>query len=267
MLNTLLLTLGAISTAPAPAPVSLPAATVVLTQDDPKDLPDKRDEVKELVGTMKDHVKQRGKEDVEAIVVIDKLLGEFEKSGLKDRALIAKEVGSCLKENRKEIDGVLDNKLFLAAGTALGDMGPESVKILTSWIGHKSHKKDLDLQATLIRSLGKTKDEKGVKPLLDLLSHHEALIQAAAAEALGNFVHLKEKERKVIFEDILQILTGVYNTWQADSQDIIARERYDVIAASMVTTLQVLSGHDERQPPEWRRWWNKNKNENWDKDE
>lgn len=267
MWNTLLLSLGAASFAPAATanPVVDPAPFV--SQDDPKDLPDKREEVENLIDELKGHAKEKGKEDLQAIAVIDRMTQEFEKSGLKDRGSIAKEIGNLLKQRRKEIDGVLDNKLFLAAAEALSQMGPESVKILQSWIGHKSHKKDLDLQATLIRSLGKTKDEKGVKTLLDILSHHEAVLQAAAGDALGNYAHLDQKERKDIFKDILQTLTGVYNAMQGDGQNIIARERYDVIAAPMITTLQVLSGHDERQPNGWTRWWNKNKKANWDKED
>ncbi len=32
----------------------------------------------------------------------------------------------------------------------------------------------------------------------------------------------------------------------------------------MITALQKLSKHDERDPVEWQHWWNKNKRENWD---
>jgi hypothetical protein len=261
MLNTLLLTLGSAALHSPTLPDPLP-----LVQDDPKDLPDKRPEVKELVGTLKDHAKKRGKEDAEAIATVKQLEAEFGKSGLKDRATIAKDVGNVLKEKRKEVDGVTDNKLFLQCATALGSMGPESSKVLQSWIGHKNHKKDVELQERLILALGKTKDEKAVKALLDLLSHHEARIQGAAGTALGNYAHLDQKVRKDIFEEVLKALTGVYNRMQGDTQDIIARERYDVIAAPMTTTLQVLSKHDERKPPDWRHWWNKNKKADWDKE-
>lgn len=262
MLNTILLTLGTA----CPAPIQ-PPQPVTWVQDDPKDLPDKRDEVKDLVATLKGHIKKRGKEDAEAIAAVKQLEAEFVKSGLKDRATIAKEVGNVLKEKRKEIGGVIDNKLFLECATALGTLGPESSKVIQAWIGHKSHKKDVQLQERLILALGKTKDERAVKALLDLLSHHEARVQGAAGTALGNYGHLDQKVRKDIFEEVMQTLTGVYNQTQGDTQDIIARERYDVIAAPMITTLQVLSRHDERKPPEWRRWWNKNKKGDWDKED
>ena len=57
---------------------------------------------------------------------------------------------------------------------------------------------------------------------------------------------------------------SVSNAKDADLTDRIARERYDVIAAPMITTLQALSGADVRDPNEWRTWWNKNKKKNWD---
>lgn len=258
MLDTLLLILGASSPALAPVPS--------FQDDDPEDLPDEREVVEELVDELEDHVKARGEEDDQAIEVIDTLVQEFQKSGLKDRETIAEEIGDCLKQRRREVDGVKDNRLYLAAAEALGTMGPESVRILDRWVGHKQHKKDLTLQATLIRSLGKTKSEKAVDTLTDLLNHHEAVLQAAAADALGNYTHLESDDRKEVFEEVLKILTGVYNRMEGDPQDIIARERYDVIAAPMTTTLQALSGHDERHPPGWRSWWNDNKRKDWDEE-
>jgi hypothetical protein len=51
----------------------------------------------------------------------------------------------------------------------------------------------------------------------------------------------------------------------ADPNSPALRERYDVIAAPIITTLQKLSRHNERNPEEWQRWWNKNKGKNWDK--
>ena len=251
---------------PSPAPARLAPAGLApsVTQDDEK--PDKREEVKELLDTFSGHVKKRGDEDLEAIGIIDTLLKEFPESGPKDRKEIVSSLSKALKEKRREDEnGVRDNKLFLAVGVALGEMGPESTPELMGWIDHKSHRKDLALQRVLILSLGKTKDEKkGMKALMDLLIHKDAPVQAAAAEALGNYTHLDQKERKVAFEEILKVLNSVSNAKDSDLSDRIARERYDVIAAPMITTLQALSGADVRDPNEWRTWWNKNKKKNWD---
>lgn len=247
--------------------VRSPVPVVALQDDDEVQKPDKRPEVKELLERLKGHASKRGKQDQQAIEVVDELTQEFENSGLKDRAAIAKGIGATLKQKRQERDGVRDNKLYLVAATALGRMGPESVKPITGWIGHKTHRKDLPLQRILILSLGKTKVEKSVDTLIDLLDNKDATVQAAAAEALANYDGSELKVRKDCFKEILQAIMGVHNSVKADVNDTIAQQRYDVIAAPMITSLQVLSGHDERQPDKWQRWWNKNKKKNWDKED
>jgi HEAT repeat protein len=269
MICTLLLSLAVQPLASLPAPAPSPRLPISLVQDDEEEKkPDRRPEVKEILERLKDHATaRRGKEDTEAVAVVDELLAEFPKSGLKDRAAIAKGLSDCFKQKRPEKDGVLPNKLFIACAVAMGNMGPESAKPLQGWIGHKSHRKDLTLQRQLILALGKTKDAKSVKTLTDLITDKWPTIQGAAAEALGNFVHLKSKDRKGIFEEILKTFTAVRNSVDSDPLDTIARQRFDAIAAPMITTLQVLSGHDERKPSEWRRWWNKNKRRDWDKED
>lgn len=264
------LMLSAFATAPSGARFLTPdleSGVAAASQDDPKELPDKRPEVEELLEKLKDHAKKRGKEDQEAIVVVDALLQEFPNSGLKDRKEIAKTLSGCLKEKRTEVDGQPQNSLYLACAMALGSMGPESVKELEGWIDHKQHRKDLALQGELIRALGKTKDEKAIPTLIDLLPHKDPSNQAAAAEALGNFDGMESKVRKEIFDKVLNELNAAKNRMDSDLEDLEARDRYNVIKASMVTTLQALSGHDETNPDEWRAWWNDNKKKDWDKED
>tara|TARA_R110002126_G_scaffold86474_18_gene208801 strand:- start:7458 stop:8294 length:837 start_codon:yes stop_codon:yes gene_type:complete len=244
------------------------APTVVVPQDDPDSLPDKREEVAEMLVALKDHAGARnGAEDREAIAVMENLVKEFEKSGPKDRKAIVGAVSNALKEKRKEDkDGNRDNRIFIGAAEALGQMGPESVKPLESWIGHKAHKKDLALQRKLILALGLTKDEKSIDTLLDLLKNKDATLQAAASEALGNHSGRDEKARKEIFEEVLKIVTAAHNLVEQNVTDNIARERYDAIKGSMITTLQIMSGESLREPNDFRTWWNKNKKKNWDED-
>jgi len=247
----------------APVGATVPADPTATVQDD--ELPDKRPEVKEMCATLRGHAKMRGKEDGEAIETIDKLLQEFEGSGPKDRALIVKEIAKCLDQKRGEIeDGVFDNKLFLAAAVSLGEMAPESVKPLMNWVDHKKHRRNLELQRRLIRSLGKTKDPLGIKVLDNMLQHHEDSLVGATAEALGEYTELELKQRKKVFKTMLTILSGAKAAVDGNAADIRARERYDVIAAPIITSLQRLSGHDETVPEKWERWWNKNKKEDWD---
>ncbi len=227
--------------------------------------PDKRPEIAELLTRLDEHAGKRGEEDKLAVEVIDKLLQEFPKSGPKDRAAIVKGMDHCFTLKRQESEeGTPNNQLYLAAATALGMMGPESAKVLVGWIDHKSHRKDMALQRALILSLGKTKEPSATKPLVDLLPHQQATMQAAAAEALANYYESPQDVRKQLFEAVLKELTASKNAADADVNDTIAQERYDAISASMIDTLQRLSRHDERDPSEWQRWWNKNKKEDWD---
>jgi hypothetical protein len=226
---------------------------------------DNRPELKAMVDEMTGHIAKRGKEDHEAIGVIDKLVQEFPKSGPKDRGSIVKALDKCFSEKRQEDEnGVFDNQLYIAAATALGEMAPESVPVLLSWIGNKAHRKDLKLQRVLILKLGKTKNEAGREPLINLLVDKDAQIIAAAAEALGEYSAIDQKLRKATFDELLKVLMGAKGAVDSNANDTIARERYDMIAAPIVTSLTRLSAHEEHDPNEWQRWWNKNKKEDWD---
>ncbi|MBM3988906.1 MAG: hypothetical protein FJ294_13230 [Planctomycetes bacterium] len=227
---------------------------------------DGRPEVKALCEQLGGHASKRGKEDSEAISVIDKLVQEFAASGAKDRAAIVKQLDKCFMEKRQEDkDGVRENKLFLAAATALGEMKPECVPVYLKWIGEKSHKKDIPLQRLLILKLGKTKHETGRKPLIDLLNDENAKIQAAAAEALGEFADASQEVRKSTFEALLKLLMSTKGQVDSNVNDLIARERYDTIAAPTATALGRLSGQRDLSPEEYQRFWNKNKKEEWPK--
>ena len=247
------------------APPSSPAS--LLVQDEEEEVvPDKRNEVKALLSDLKVQVKKRGLEDPAAIATIETLMGEFAQSGPKDRKAIVKGIVECFKQKRSysEEKGY-DNKLYMAAAVSLSKMGPESVKPLAKLIGDKKHRANLALQARIVQSLGQTKDEDAVKPLLDLLGHKDYQIEQAAAQALGEFTELKEKQRKGVFEEVLKALMGAYNDKEADNQnmDQSVHKRYDAVSSSMVTTLQALSGHEEGTPPQWQTWWNKNKRADW----
>ena len=268
MFALLLLTAPLCVAGPVPAsPLAVsPVVSPLLVQDEgAPEVPDERPEIKELLTKLKGHVKERGKEDDDAISTIDTLFGEFAKSGPKDRVDIVKGLEACFKAKRQELEkDVPDNRLYIACAVCMGSMGPESVKGLIGLIGNKTHRKDVLLQEKLILSLGKTADPTGVKPLLELLKHHDARIQAAGAEALGYHSILPQKERKDVFEELLKTLMTVKSKKDADPMDIEARERYDTTAGPLITSLKLLTGVDESVPEAWQRWWNKNKRNDWD---
>ena len=269
MISSLALALVLATPVSTVAPVGVTSPTVFGSvasfQEDDEKKPDKREEIKEALKALKGHVSKRGKEDAQAMAIIDELLQEFPESGPKDRKDIVKGINGCLKVKRKNTkDDLIDNKLHKAAAISLGRMGPESVKELSKWIDHKSFMKDIDTRRSLILALGNTRDEDAVDPLVDLLPNHEPEVQAAAAEALGQFDFLDLKKRKQVFKKVLDVVTQVKNSLDVDQVDPIVRERYDTIAGPMLTTLQLLSGHDARDPGNFRKWWNDNKKKNWD---
>jgi hypothetical protein len=255
---------------PAPSsalPAPLPSFSF-LQEEEEEELPDKRPEIKELLEGLKDHAGARGEEDSDALGVMDKLTQEFPKSGPKDRAAIVKGLGKCFDQRRKELEGgIKNNKLFIGAATSLGTMGTDATKTLTKWVGNKKHRKDLLLQQTLIRALGATGDPKAVRCLLDQLNNKEDVLIGTAAEALGEFTEADQKIRKEIFNELLKLLMTNL-ALSKDPNNLGARDRYDVVAAPIITSLQRLSGDEERRRPEgWQRWWNKNKKKDWDEEE
>jgi HEAT repeat protein len=251
---------------PAPPVRAASAAAPSGLQEEGQEVPDKRPEIKELIEELQAHYKKKGKEDEEAIAVMDKLTQEFERSGPKDKESIVAGLADAFDEKRpKEIvEGVPDTRIYDAAAVTLGTMGPESVPALVKLVDHKNLKKLLATRGRLIQSLGKTKDLAGVKPLRELLKDKDVEIVAAAAQAIGYYEEAPQPDRKEAFEDLLKTLMSAKGSMDSDPQDLIARERYQAIAASIITTLGALTGHDEREPEAWQRWWNKNKKADWD---
>jgi HEAT repeat protein len=225
---------------------------------------DERPEVKAALDELAGHVKEKGEKDPEAIGVIDKLLQAFPGSGPKDRASIVKALRDCFDVKRtKELEeGVPDDRLFQAAATALGEMGPESVKPLIGLVGDKNHRKNLRLQQRLALSLGKTRSPDGMKTLLGLLKHKDAPMQAAGAEALAHYYEAPLDTRKALFEELLKTLMD-QKAKKDNVTDLEAQDRWNTISGPILETLQKLSAHGETDPDLWLRWWNDNKKKDW----
>lgn len=228
---------------------------------------DKRDIVAELIDQLREYAGERGKQDQEAIGVIEELAREFPQSGPKDRKAIVKALDKCFKEKRKEVDGVRENQLYMGAAAVLGGMAPESVDVLIGWIGNKAHRSDVTLQRLLIRMLGRTQSEDAVRPLVKLLTHRDPLIQSATASALGEFAGAEQEVRKDVFSELLKLLMNVKGAKDTNPNDTISEERWNVISAPVVSSLELLSKHKEVRPEDWQRWYNKNKRLDWDEAE
>ena len=257
----------ALALLPSPAPASLTNVVELAQAQTPNTNPDNRPEIKEQLEKLSTLIGQRGKQDIEAIAVLDTLVQEFEKSGIKDRQAIVKAIDNCFSVKRQETEeGVRDNKLYIASAVCLRTMGPESAPVLIKWIGQKDHRKDLALQAKLITSLGKTHDEAGRKVIVKLLVDKSPAVQAAAAEALGEFTEADQKVRKECVEELittaLMPAKGMIDVQSPTQSD---RDRWDTISAPIITSLQRLTRHNESDPQKWQAWWNDNKKKDWDK--
>lgn len=255
----------ALSLASPARATGLAAASRQDAKETPPQVPDKRPEIADLINKLKGFVDKEGAADRDAITVIDQLNQEFPKSGPKDKAAMVKGLSRCFEARRMEKEGEPpNNQLYLAAAVALGQMGPESTRTIIGWIGEKTHKKDLALQHRLILSLGNTKDKDAIKALVKSLDNPTPSLIGAAAEALGEYSGADLDTRKSVFESLLKILMSAKGAKDQDYNDNIAREKYDVVAAPIITSLGKLSKHDEREPDKWLNWWNKNKKADWD---
>lgn len=267
MLSHAVFALVTLSAAPAPAAAPLEPAAAARTEDPQANTnPDKRPEVEQLADKLEKHMKKEGKEDKEAVAVIDTILQEFPKCGPKDRQLLVKTLGKCFEQRRLVPEGEPpNNSLYIGAAVALGKMGPESVEVLLNWIGAKNLRKDLAVQNKLISSLGKTKDKRGLKLLKNLLDDKENALIHASAEALGEFADADLETRKDVFEAMLKALMDAKNAKDADANNNIAKDKFDVVAAPLITSLGKVSKHEERDPQAIQQWWNKHKRDDWDK--
>ena len=238
---------------------------VVQGQEQEEEVADDRDEVKELLQQLVGHTGRLGKEDALAVQVIGKLRGEFAHSGPHDRRKIASGLYRAMKVRRRtSSDGHRLRELFFVTAKAMGEMGPETVEYLIRLIDDRNHADDLEVQVRVLDALGRTQDERAVDPLLDVLDEFQSRLQAAAAEALGNFAGLDQKVRKRAFEELLKLLTGTRSALDSEPDSSTLRERWGRIAGPTQNSLRRLSGADVSGAPGWRRWWNKNKRRDWD---
>lgn len=208
---------------------------------------------------------KNGEGDEEALADFNSLVRMWKRLGPKDRKEVLKRADGAFKVKRKPLeDGAVNDRLFLGLAESLAQCGPESADLLMSWIGHKRFRENNALQRRLILSLGETQVPDGAEFLIDLLTHEEPIVQGAAAEALGEYRDASEEIRKEAFEGILKQIVPLHNETLNAPVDPTQQQRYDIISAPMVTTLQRLSKHTETDPPQWQHWWNKNKKLTWE---
>jgi len=252
-------------------PTALPPAVEVHTSSPPSatsqddEVPDKRPEVGALLKKLLTHTKKRGDEDAQAIQIIERLAGEFKRSGPVDKKSIVTEITRAMRVKRPvSRDGTRKRQIFLVGAGILGNMAPQSVASLVRLASDKNHKDDYAVRSAILAALGKTKDEKGVRTLSKELDEFQARVQAAAAEALGNYTNLDHKKRKAIFQDLLKLLMSAQAANQSDPNGMTSSDRWRRVSGPCQRSMAKLSGTNAGSPNKWRDWWNDNKKRNWD---
>ena len=109
------------------------------------------------------------------------------------------------------------------------------------------------------------RDPKQIKFLLDEASRSpDDGVKAAAGRALRHFEEHPSKERVQIVKQLVQAFANVANqAARIGSQDPTtetAKRTLRAISEPWNETLGVLTGESLRTAPEWRSWWNDNKN-------
>jgi hypothetical protein len=195
-------------------------------------------------------------------------------------ALVAKwRAGLPEKDRKKVLDGLgavftagkvrpPTVQLYRTAAAALGELGEAAAKPLEAAYANKNRfparREWLPLREDLLRAIGRTKDRSRVAFLLDVArNEHEAVLQAAAGEALGNFADSPLPVRRAIVGDLLakyrEIDGKARELEQGDVEAQNARDRLRVLADEWNTALGRLTGQQFKQQPDWQEWYNKNK--------
>lgn len=239
-------------------------------QDDPKKIPEDP-EVEKLCDVLDDVRKDRKFElDGQGRDAIDLLMQKQEK-GLnpKDEKAIVKALDGILNKAAKDRPPER-MQIYIVVAEALGRHGPEGAKSLQkAYDGKRFPDKSewVPLRERLLINIGRTKDEKMVKFLLDEARRNpEAALQAKAGEALGFFEESEEKVRKEIVEDLLvkfgslsEMASQIGTNVEAQN----ARDRLAAVRGPWNATLVKLTGQNFDTFREWQTWHNKNRNESW----
>ena len=233
-------------------------------------VPDK--EVAEKIEALKDIVlDKKFARDGEGVKIIDEL-HQKSKAGLdeKDQMAFVKALEGVFMAGPK-IRLPEKPELYNGAAAALGYCGVEGAKVLKNVYTNKRFPEEkawLPLREQLLKYLGRTKDESQVKFLLkEARRNHEAALQAAAGEALGNFDESKEPVRKEIVGELMVTYGELSEkAGQLGSQNIEAQNAQDRLAAlrdKWNTTLGKLTRQSFATFREWQTWYNKNKAQPW----
>lgn len=156
------------------------------------------------------------------------------------------------------------NRIYIAAAAALSEMGPDGQAQILKAMKVAHLEKRGEVQAMLVRALGKHKDEKQIDFLIKLLLKDDSEMVKAAAEALGEYRESDGKVRKKIAEGLVREYAKTYNAdFLAKGKDQTWHDRLLAIEVPMNTSLEMLTLQRFQTAPEWEKWFNDNRSKNW----
>ena len=241
--------------------------------DPPPPDPALGEKIKLFQSAIKDRKRAR---DVEATGLVDQMLIAC-KAGVhpKDRKAVLKALEECLTSSRVKRQPA-QKGIFVAVAHALGNvMGAEGARVLVKAYASPKFEPERDwieLRTEFLRCVGKTKDPKQIKFLLERARRdpHDAIMRAAG-EALGNYHELDQKWRKDIAKQLIKKFSEIHgkSLGSLNPGDPIVKKAKDTLASisrDWNATLKKLTGQqDIERADEWQRFYNKNKGKNWAK--
>lgn len=206
--------------------------------------------------------------DFPAIGSMQDLAKDLDKKNPKDVTKTAKAIGDVFKLGKVRTGS--KDILYREAADALAKFGADGAKLLVKAAENKRFKDNLSLRAHIVKAVGKTKDTKQIKFLVELTTrspHNE--LRAASGEALGNYTKAKVKEQRDIVKEIIKTWGSLHSqASQAVSLDPNgpqdfgpqnARKTLRMAEGKWVATLQKLTGVSHSKFRDWQHWQNKNK--------
>lgn len=215
---------------------------------------------------------RKAAKDQEAIQIIDELSKDYATMHPKDQHAFAKEASKILTSSRYKRLPEQD-LIFRALVNTLGRAGEYGAPVLEKAFDAKKfdEKEWLTLRGEMLEQIGRTKHEKSIDFLLDvaLKNIHDSLM-ARAGGALRHFEEAKLDVRREIAVKLIKKFASIRDNANAnlDPNDLTVKTWKDRLAAvsdPWNTTLQKLTKQHIRDPSEWNTFWNKHKDEDWDK--
>lgn len=244
--------------------ISVPAQTTA------KRNPEVAKRLKEFTVMVSD---RKAPKDAEAKKIIDWAVGLYPNMHKSDQQYFAKEIGRTIRSPRITRDTRNDG-LYRAIITALGKAGTNGSRELVAAFDHRKFKGEdewLTLRAFMLEHLGRTKDLRQVDFLLKVAMRDPVdALMASAGGALRHYGDAKLSLRKTIVKDLHRKFAEVYDNAHKnlDTGDTVRQtweRRHSVVADDWNSALQALTKQQLRGANAWTRFWNKNKDKNWDK--